>query len=502
MRPRGATITRGRASAGQESSYEALQSMLSGEYTEESNGARTIRQTGGKDRHSKVFTSRGPRDRRVRLSVGTAIRFYDLQDRLGFEQPSKAVEWLLLHCQPSIRALPQLGTFHRRPHAQVAALPAPQPAALLSDHPSSHNMQAMNHKSSLENMTHYKNMHSQYRFGQLDHILRSQVATLQHQQRMQACLPNGNYSLNTHALYDAAHAQDQSIEEDIPQSSHPSSSGGSSDHPTSLSKASQKLLVEPTTCSSQSIFHSSPSCNFSQADQHALADVHISSFISDRNAAGIGITAQEAHEQGVLDLSQSMNLGASNMMALYGHSSVTDSNTGRLYGTPSRSASYPLIIGNKRSMENMRQRASFIDNSMHGTQTEGILLRAGTASSAEPNKYIDATLRWQQSIGAEANDVAKGAVMSFQMGQGEREDPLSVSNIEDTMQILYGKMGFSCSANLDVSPSESNSNNINSIAVAAAESNYDEDHGKASTDEQLYSARQSFDWALKHALLN
>lgn len=48
---------------------------------------------GGKDRHSKVVTSRGLRDRRIRLSVQTAIQFYDIQDRLGVDQPSKAIEW-------------------------------------------------------------------------------------------------------------------------------------------------------------------------------------------------------------------------------------------------------------------------------------------------------------------------------------------------------------------------------------------------------------------------
>ncbi|KAJ6824907.1 transcription factor TCP2 [Iris pallida] len=56
---------------------------------------RVSRASGGKDRHSKVYTSKGLRDRRVRLSVPTAIQFYDLQDRLGYDQPSKAVEWLI-----------------------------------------------------------------------------------------------------------------------------------------------------------------------------------------------------------------------------------------------------------------------------------------------------------------------------------------------------------------------------------------------------------------------
>ncbi|KAL0013075.1 hypothetical protein SO802_000144 [Lithocarpus litseifolius] len=48
-----------------------------------------------KDRHRKVWTSKGLRDRRVTLSVHTAIQFYDVQDRLGYDRPSKAVEWLI-----------------------------------------------------------------------------------------------------------------------------------------------------------------------------------------------------------------------------------------------------------------------------------------------------------------------------------------------------------------------------------------------------------------------
>lgn len=69
---------------------------------------RVSRASGGKDRHSKVLTSKGLRDRRVRLSVSTAIQFYDLQDRLGFDQPSKAVEWLLKAAASSIDELPSL----------------------------------------------------------------------------------------------------------------------------------------------------------------------------------------------------------------------------------------------------------------------------------------------------------------------------------------------------------------------------------------------------------
>ncbi|AAG30957.1 Transcription factor TCP24 [Arabidopsis thaliana] len=71
---------------------------------------RVSRASGGKDRHSKVLTSKGLRDRRIRLSVATAIQFYDLQDRLGFDQPSKAVEWLINAASDSITDLPLLNT--------------------------------------------------------------------------------------------------------------------------------------------------------------------------------------------------------------------------------------------------------------------------------------------------------------------------------------------------------------------------------------------------------
>ncbi|KAH7660661.1 Transcription factor TCP protein [Dioscorea alata] len=69
---------------------------------------RVSRLFGGKDRHSKVSTVRGLRDRRVRLSVSTAIQLYDLQDRLGLSQPSKVVDWLINAAQPEIDKLPPL----------------------------------------------------------------------------------------------------------------------------------------------------------------------------------------------------------------------------------------------------------------------------------------------------------------------------------------------------------------------------------------------------------
>ncbi|KAK4770175.1 hypothetical protein SAY87_030707 [Trapa incisa] len=68
-------------------------------------GGHIVRSTGRKDRHSKVYTSKGPRDRRVRLAAHTAIQFYDVQDRLGFDRPSKAVDWLIEKAKSSIDKL-------------------------------------------------------------------------------------------------------------------------------------------------------------------------------------------------------------------------------------------------------------------------------------------------------------------------------------------------------------------------------------------------------------
>ncbi|KAL6838540.1 hypothetical protein ACP4OV_031596 [Aristida adscensionis] len=89
----------------------------------ESRIVRVSRVFGGKDRHSKVRTVKGLRDRRVRLSVQTAIQLYDLQDRLGLSQPSKVVDWLLDNAQHEIDKLPPL---QFPPHAQdlVVHLPS------------------------------------------------------------------------------------------------------------------------------------------------------------------------------------------------------------------------------------------------------------------------------------------------------------------------------------------------------------------------------------------
>lgn len=71
-------------------------------------GGHIVRSIGRKDRHSKVCTAKGPRDRRVRLAAHTAIQFYDVQDRLGYDRPSKAVDWLIKKAKSAIDELEQL----------------------------------------------------------------------------------------------------------------------------------------------------------------------------------------------------------------------------------------------------------------------------------------------------------------------------------------------------------------------------------------------------------
>ncbi|KAL8250529.1 hypothetical protein R6Q59_034222 [Mikania micrantha] len=73
---------------------------------------RVSKAYGGKDRHSKVYTVKGLRDRRIRLSVSTAIQLYDLQDRLGLNQPSKVIDWLLDSTKDDIDQLPPLQMLH------------------------------------------------------------------------------------------------------------------------------------------------------------------------------------------------------------------------------------------------------------------------------------------------------------------------------------------------------------------------------------------------------
>ena len=57
------------------------------------------------DRHSKIRTAQGVRDRRMRLSLDVARDFFGLQDRLGFDKASKTVDWLLTQSKPAIDRL-------------------------------------------------------------------------------------------------------------------------------------------------------------------------------------------------------------------------------------------------------------------------------------------------------------------------------------------------------------------------------------------------------------
>ncbi|XP_072989833.1 transcription factor TB1-like [Typha latifolia] len=61
------------------------------------------RRVGRKDRHSKIQTAAGPRDRRMRLSVEVARKFFHLQDMLGFDKASKTVQWLLTKSKAAIK---------------------------------------------------------------------------------------------------------------------------------------------------------------------------------------------------------------------------------------------------------------------------------------------------------------------------------------------------------------------------------------------------------------
>ncbi|KAL1325996.1 hypothetical protein AAHE18_13G198000 [Arachis hypogaea] len=65
----------------------------------------TRRRSSKRDRHSKINTARGLRDRRMRLSLEVARRFFGLQDMLGFDKASKTVEWLLNQAKVEIKQL-------------------------------------------------------------------------------------------------------------------------------------------------------------------------------------------------------------------------------------------------------------------------------------------------------------------------------------------------------------------------------------------------------------
>ncbi|GMH30598.1 hypothetical protein Nepgr_032441 [Nepenthes gracilis] len=58
-----------------------------------------------KNRHTKIYTAHGLRDRRVRLSMSVARKFFSLQEMLGFTKASKTLEWLLSKSKTAIEEL-------------------------------------------------------------------------------------------------------------------------------------------------------------------------------------------------------------------------------------------------------------------------------------------------------------------------------------------------------------------------------------------------------------
>ncbi|PWA85851.1 hypothetical protein CTI12_AA145670 [Artemisia annua] len=75
------------------------------------NKPKSQRRATKKDRHSKINTAQGPRDRRMRLSIDVAKKFFKLQDLLGFDKASKTVEWLLMKSKSNIQELSSLMNF-------------------------------------------------------------------------------------------------------------------------------------------------------------------------------------------------------------------------------------------------------------------------------------------------------------------------------------------------------------------------------------------------------
>ncbi|KAG8366563.1 hypothetical protein BUALT_Bualt17G0092900 [Buddleja alternifolia] len=65
------------------------------------------RRTGKKDRHSKICTAQGIRDRRMRLSLQVARKFFDLQDMMGYDKACETIEWLF---SQSMKAIMELST--------------------------------------------------------------------------------------------------------------------------------------------------------------------------------------------------------------------------------------------------------------------------------------------------------------------------------------------------------------------------------------------------------
>ncbi|KAI4339434.1 hypothetical protein MLD38_024380 [Melastoma candidum] len=85
---------------------EATEEANKGMRVEVKTGQSTRKRASGKtDRHSKIRTAQGLRDRRIRLSVQVSRKFFDLQDMLGFDKASNTLEWLITKSRGAIKGL-------------------------------------------------------------------------------------------------------------------------------------------------------------------------------------------------------------------------------------------------------------------------------------------------------------------------------------------------------------------------------------------------------------
>ncbi|KAI3884472.1 hypothetical protein MKX03_034812, partial [Papaver bracteatum] len=71
------------------------------------------RSHGKKDRHGKIVTAQGPRDRRMRLSVDIARKFFDLKDVLGVDKARKTLEWMLNKSKHAIKEIMKINTIRK-----------------------------------------------------------------------------------------------------------------------------------------------------------------------------------------------------------------------------------------------------------------------------------------------------------------------------------------------------------------------------------------------------
>lgn len=86
------------------------------------------------DRHSKIRTAQGVRDRRMRLSLDVARDFFALQDKLGFDKASRTVEWLLTQSKHAINrlTLPDSADAAAAPAFAAAPPPADQHSSAMA----------------------------------------------------------------------------------------------------------------------------------------------------------------------------------------------------------------------------------------------------------------------------------------------------------------------------------------------------------------------------------